>query len=48
LNSTIEFNPFCYYEQEEGKGLYRAVLGGLIGVETTEDQRKKLRLSWIF
>lgn len=47
-SSTFEFNPFYYYEQEEGKGSYWAILGGLIGVETSEDQRKKLRLFWIF
>lgn len=47
-SSTFEFNPFYYYEEEEGKGSYWAILGGLIGMETTQDQRKKLRLFWIF
>lgn len=47
-SSTIEFNPLYYYEFERGKGSYWAILGGLIGMETTEDQRRKMRLLWIF
>jgi hypothetical protein len=47
-SSTFEFNPLYYHEEEEGKGSYWAILGGLIGMETTPDQRKKLRLFWIF
>jgi hypothetical protein len=47
-SSIFEFNPFYYQESEEGKGSYWAILGGIIGVETTPDQRKKLRLFWIF
>lgn len=45
---TFEFNPFYYYDEEKGKGSYWAVLGGLIGMETTAEQKKKLRLFWIF
>jgi hypothetical protein len=47
-SSTFEFNPFFYTESEEGKGSYWAILGGLFGVETLPDQRKKVRLLWIF
>ncbi len=47
-SSTFEFNPFFYKESEEGKGSYWAILGGLVGVETLPDQRKKMRLFWIF
>jgi hypothetical protein len=47
-SSIFEFNPFYYQESEEGKGSYWAILGGIIGVETTPDQQKKLRLFWIF
>jgi hypothetical protein len=47
-SSTFEFNPFYYHEAEEGKGSYWAILGGLIGVETTPEQKTKVRLFWIF
>jgi len=46
--SSIEFNPFYYYETEEGKGSYWAILGGLFGVETTPEEKKRVRVFWIF
>jgi hypothetical protein len=47
-SSVFEFNPFYYYESEEGKGSYWAVLGGLFGLETTPEQKEKVRVFWIF
>jgi hypothetical protein len=47
-SSVFEFNPFYYTEQEEGKGSYWSVLGGLFGVETTGEQKKNYRLFWVF
>jgi hypothetical protein len=47
-SSTFEFNPFYYYESDKGTGTYWAVLGGLFGVETTPENKKKFRLFWIF
>lgn len=46
-SSVFEFNPFYYSEQEEGKGSYWAIFGGLFGVETIGEQ-KKYRVFWIF
>ena len=46
-SSVFEFNPFYYSEQEEGKGSYWAVLGGLFGVET-KGEEKKYRFFWFF
>ena len=47
-SSTFEFNPLYYYEAEEGKGSYWAILGGLFGVETAADGEKNFRFLWIF
>jgi hypothetical protein len=47
-SSIFEFNPFYYYESEEETGTYWAILGGLIGVETTPENKKKFRLFWVF
>jgi hypothetical protein len=47
-SSMFEFNPFYYYESEEGKGSYWAVLGGLFGLETTPEMKKRYRVFWIF
>ncbi len=47
-SSIFEFNPFYYTESEEGKGSYWAVLGGLFGVETTPEHKKRYRVFWLF
>ncbi|HEY5649547.1 MAG TPA: hypothetical protein VIU33_08610, partial [Nitrospiria bacterium] len=44
----LEFNPFYYYESEEGKGSYWAILGGLIGKETKENGETNMRWFWFF
>lgn len=46
--SNFELNPFYYFEAEEGKGSYWAILGGLIGVETTPEMKKRYRVFWVF
>jgi hypothetical protein len=45
---TFEFNPLYYYESGRDGGSYWAILGGLLGVETGKDKRKKVRLFWVF
>lgn len=45
---TFEFNPLYYYESDKAGGSYWAILGGLLGVETARDQRKRVRWLWIF
>lgn len=47
-SSVFEFNPLFYTESEEGKGSYWAILGGLIGVETTPEGKRNTRFFWIF
>jgi hypothetical protein len=47
-SSNFEFNPFYYYESEEGKGSYWTILGGLFGIETTPEQKKRVRVFWVF
>ncbi len=44
----FEFNPLYFYEEKQGEGSYWSILGGLFGVETNIDKRKKHRLFWIF
>ena len=46
-SSVFELNPFYYYESK-GRSSYWAILGGLIGMTTTEDQRQRLQLLWVF
>jgi hypothetical protein len=47
-SSTFELNPLYYHESEAGKGSYWALLGGLIGRETTEEGGSKMQWLWIF
>ncbi len=45
---TFELNPLYYYEHQDGEGSYWTILGGLLGLETTADQTRKIRVLWIF
>jgi len=45
---TFELNPLYFYESDKERGSYWAILGGLLGAETTKDQRKRVRWLWIF
>jgi hypothetical protein len=47
-SAVFEFNPLFYTESEEGKGSYWAILGGLIGVETTPAGKRNMRFFWFF
>ncbi|MGA1875913.1 MAG: hypothetical protein ACMUIA_09925, partial [bacterium] len=45
---TFELNPLYFYEAEEGKGSYLAILGGLFGLEKGADQHTRMRWLWLF
>lgn len=46
-SSTFEINPLFYSEKDEKKGTYWAILGGLIGAETTPLGEKNYRFLWV-
>jgi hypothetical protein len=46
-SSTLEFNPFFYREEKEGKGSFWAVLGGIVGMQTLPDGGKKPQILWM-
>ncbi|MEW6379734.1 MAG: hypothetical protein AB1611_09015 [bacterium] len=46
--SIFELNPLYSAKSAKGKGSYWAILGGLLGVETTKDRHKRVRWLWIF
>jgi hypothetical protein len=47
-SSTYEFNPLFYYETNEEHGSFWAILGGLIGRETSPDGKSRMRWLWVF
>lgn len=47
-SSTFEFNPFYYRETDKDGGSYWAVLGGLVGMETSAQGTRRMRFLWIF
>ncbi|MCG3110209.1 MAG: hypothetical protein MCM46_00170 [Candidatus Manganitrophus sp. SB1] len=49
--STFEFNPILplySYEKERGKGVEWTFLGGLVGVERSDEGARKMRWLWFF
>jgi hypothetical protein len=49
--STFEFNPILplySYEKEKGKGVEWAFLGGLVGVQRSDEGERKMQWLWFF